>query len=375
MDDYRILHGDALTMLRTLPDAAVHCIVTSPPYWGLRDYGTATWVGGDPRCDHRLGSQRRVDATTLGGGTATSGHQREGYRAICGKCGAERKDAQIGLEETPGQYVARLVEVFRECRRVLRDDGTLWLNLGDSYASGKGTCYNPGGGPKSYIQEKNRYPLDRGSAVMLRESGLKPKDLVGIPWRAAFALQADGWWLRSEIIWAKRAPMPESVIDRPTRSHEQVFLLSKRARYYYDAEAVRETGTMHPVDWNADGTPKRESHKRGAFGGKGAAVTGHEPFRAISATRNLRDVWILSPEPYPEAHFATFPTEIPRRAILAGCPEGGIVLDPFLGSGTTIAVAVGLGRIGWGIELNAGYIELAERRIEKVQRPLPIEAP
>lgn len=361
IDDYQILHGDALTMLRTLAAGSVHCIVTSPPYYGLRDYGTATWIDGDPACNHRPGSARRVGATTLGGGTATTGHQQEGYRSTCGKCGARRRDDQIGLEPDVYAYLARLVGVFDECRRVLRDDGTLWLNVGDSYASGKGTCLNPGGGPKSYIQEKSRFPLDRGSAMTLRKSGLKPKDLIGVPWRVALALQAAGWWLRSDIIWAKRAPMPESVVDRPTRSHEHVFLLSKSARYYYDAEAVKDPGK--------------------------------------TGSRNLRDVWWLSPEPY-QAHSATFPTEIPRRAISAGtsaygcCPTCGApwgrvplgwaptcacppndpepctVLDPFVGSGTTLAVAVGMGRRVIGIDLNADYLALAERRMGYVPRPL-----
>lgn len=248
MENYQILHGDALTMLRTLPTGSVHCVVTSPPYYGLRDYG---------------------------------------------------QDGQIGLEATPAEYVARLVEVFEEVRRVLRDDGVMFLNLGDSYASGKGTCHNPGGGSKSYIQEKQRFPLDRGNVTALKNSGLKPKDLMMIPARVAIALQEAGWWLRADIIWAKRAPMPESVTDRPTRSHEHIFLLTKKPRYFYDAEAVKEAGTMHPTDWNIDGTPKRESKRRGDFGGKGdQAAPGREPFRAIAPTRNQRDVWHLSPEPF-----------------------------------------------------------------------------
>jgi len=428
MDDVTILHGDALTMLRTLPTGSVHCVVTSPPYYGLRDYGTATWIGGDPACEHRPGSQSRVGKTTLQGATATTGHQHEGYRLTCGKCGALRQDDQIGLEPTVDAYVARLVEVFEEVRRVLRADGTLWLNIGDSYASGKGTCFNPGGGPKSYIQEKERFPLDRGSVATLRESGLKSKDLIGIPWRVALALQAAGWWLRSDIIWAKRAPMPESVTDRPTRSHEHVFLLTKRERYYYDQEAVRE-----PQVKGAAGSTFTE----GKTGHNGNGRQSEAERQDNPAGRNQRDVWTLGPEPYPDAHFATFPTEIPRRAILAGTSERGCcpcgapwariiensgtgpqrqsrkneqvrltrfagqawerwkaenpnvttgwaptctcppadpipctVLDPFGGSGTTAAVAVGLGRRAILVELNAAYIELQRARIEKVQRPL-----
>lgn len=431
MNTYQILTGDVIQQLRTLPAGSIHTCVTSPPYWGLRDYGTATWDGGDPDCDHKPGNQRRVGATTLLGNTATSGHQQEGYRGACQKCGARRIDSQIGLEATPQQYVARLVEVFEEVRRVLRDDGTLWLNLGDSYASGKGTCNNPGGGPKSYIQEKERYPLDRGSAASLRANGLKPKDLVGIPWRVAFALQDAGWWLRAEIIWSKRAPMPESVTDRPTRSHEQIFLLTKSARYFYDAEAVRETMVK--------GAPG-STFVDGKTGVNGQGRQSQAERTDNGAGRNQRDVWLLGPEPYPEAHFATFPTEIPRRAIRAGtsergcCPACGApwnrviekgltahdgdtasqysngstanrlallrqaarergeeyqngarttgwqptcacgagepvpctVLDPFLGSGTTVAVAIEQGRDGIGIELNPEYVELARRRIATV---------
>lgn len=437
MDDYVIHHGDALTVLNTMPDKSVHSVVTSPAYWGLRDYQTATWVGGDPACGHKPGSMKRVGKTTLGGGTATAGHQHEDYRSICSKCGAIRQDQQLGLEKTPDEYVARLVEVFREVRRVLRDDGTLWLNLGDSYFGDSPTRKSSGETfSKTWdkSQTSSRGGLRRSSA---RVAGLKPKDLVGIPWRVAFALQADGWWLRSEIIWSKRAPMPESVTDRPTRSHEQIFLLSKSARYFYDAEAVRESTSNYDrkggtAPYTADGSTTNGigSYTLHQMNGNG---------------RNQRDTWHLSPEPYPQAHFATFPTEIPRRAIMAGtsergcCPacgapwvrivdskrvmrhelekdhpdyrpnrytvkssgaddyaKGGAqefklsqttgwrptctcppadpipctVLDPFLGSGTTIAVAVGLGRYGVGIELNEKYIELAHKRIGAVQRPL-----
>ena len=425
MNTYRIMTGDAIEQLRTLPDRSVHCVVTSPPYWGLRDYGTATWEGGDFECDHKPGNARRVGATTLGGGTATSGHQHEGFRDLCGKCGARRIDNQIGLETTPAQYVARLVDVFEEVRRVLRPDGTLWLNLGDSYASGKGTCYNPGGGAGSFVQDKERYPLDRGSVISLRENGLKPKDLVGIPWRVAFALQDAGWWLRAEIIWAKKAPMPESVQDRPTRSHEHIFLLTKAARYFYDAEAVREAMVK-----GAAGS----TFVDGKTGVNGQGRQSQAERTDNGAGSNQRDVWLLGPEPYPDAHFATFPTEIPRRAILAGtsergcCPACGApwrrvvkgsgtgpqrkgrkneqvrltrfagaewekwkaenpnvttgwqptctcdasepvpctVLDPFGGSGTTAAVAIEQGRNAIICELNPTYVGLARRRIRVV---------
>ena len=273
-----ILIGDVIEQLHTLSDESVHCCVTSPPYWGLRDYGV---------------------------------------------------EGQIGLEKTPEEYVAKIVEVFREVKRVLRDDGTLWLNLGDSYASGKGTCYNPGGGEESLGQGRKAegcHPLDRGNKSTLEESGLKPKDLVGVPWRVAFALQADGWYLRSDIIWSKPNPMPESVTDRPTKAHEYVFLLSKKAKYYYDADAVRE--------------PLQEcSIERAKYGWNGTMVfdeKGKETYRSQpdpvdkmgerwspSTGRNRRTVWEIATQPTPDAHFATFPEALVEPCIKAGTSERG----------------------------------------------------
>ena len=205
-------------------------------------------------------------------------------------------------------------------------------------ASGKGTCYNPGGGSSSLGQDRKAagaHPLDRGNKSTLAKSGLKPKDLVGIPWRVAFALQADGWWLRSDIIWHKPNPMPESVTDRPTKAHEYLFLLTKAERYFYDAEAVKEPAVC-----------------------------------SSTMMRNKRDVWTINTQPFPEAHFATFPEELPELCIKAGCPEGGIVLDPFAGSGTTLLVAQRLGRIGWGIELKPEYADIAARRLAQEVLPL-----
>jgi DNA modification methylase len=296
----RLICGDCLDVLRGLPDESVHCCVTSPPYWGLRDYGV---------------------------------------------------DGQIGLEETPDAYVARMVEVFSEVKRVLREDGTLWLNLGDSYAGPKGN--NRSG--------LNRPKCDGGKAIMLdREWWGQAKQLVGIPWRVAFALQADGWWLRSDIIWSKPNPMPESVTDRPTKAHEYVFLLAKSARYYYDAAAIQEP--MAPASAGryayAFGGVKNETLKATD---KPTAVVGT---RAATDGRNRRSVWTVTTKPYREAHFATFPPKLIEPCILAGCPAGGTVLDPFNGSGTTGAVAVEHGRNYVGIELNPAYIEMAKRRIQ-----------
>ena len=349
----RIVTGDALTALCDLPDQSVNCCVTSPPYWGLRDYGTATWEGGEPDCEH-------VQRTNKHGGTSNRPGleaQTYQYRDICPKCGAVRVDGQIGLEETPEAYVSRLVEVFREVRRVLKDDGTLWLNLGDSYATGGGKVGNcPGGGKqgekwKGATTSPNRMPI----------AGLKPKDLVGIPWMVAFALRADGWYLRQDIIWHKPNPMPESVRDRCTKAHEYLFLLSKSPRYYYDKDAIRE-----PYAETSAGRYKY------AFGGGPAAVVTNNPAvgGAVPHTtqpnpegRNKRDVWTVTTKSYPEAHFATFPPDLIRPCVRAGCPVGGTVLDPFAGAGTTGLVALEEGRDFLGIELNPEYVGLIEKRL------------
>jgi DNA modification methylase len=307
----QILVGDALETLRTLPADSVHCVVTSPPYWGLRDYGVA---------------------------------------------------GQIGLEDTPEAFVDRLVAVFREVRRVLRADGTAWINMGDSYAQdggfgkqGKGSsiadraCAQPGG-PRER-RTSGRPPL-----------GLKPKDLIGQPWRLAFALQADGWWLRSDIIWAKPNPMPESVTDRPTRAHEYLFLLAKSESYYYDADAVREpyapeTATRAAYGWQSTGN-RLQTHQPGT---KPRAETEYTKLNAKG--RNRRSVWPITTVPFSEAHFATFPEKLVEPCILAGCPKDGIVLDPFMGAGTVALVALKAGRRFLGVELNPKYAAMARARI------------
>jgi len=301
-----IICGDALTELKGLPSGCVHCCVTSPPYWGLRDYGV---------------------------------------------------EGQLGLERTPEEYVAKLVDVFREVRRVLRDDGTLWLNLGDSY----GTVGNRNGLGSSTLQGSKSYGRGADAEKPTREqsTGLKPKDLVGIPWRVAFALQADGWYLRSDIIWAKPNPMPESVTDRPTKAHEYIFLLAKSERYWYDAEAIAEQ-SVYPDD---------DRKARSANGQKRMPteiIAGIRPGSQTYPTRNRRSVWTVATKPFKGAHFATFPPDLIRPCILAGCPVGGTVLDPFFGAGTTGLVAKQEGRDYIGIELNPAYAEMARERIRDV---------
>ena len=300
-----------------MPDGLAQTCVTSPPYWGLRDYGA---------------------------------------------------DGQIGLEDSPDAFVARLVEVFREVRRVLRDDGTLWLNLGDSYAAARGGSYQPAetlaGGISGKTADGSRTNRGRGDGYQPSRNagafGLKHKDLVGIPWRVAFALQADGWYLRSDIIWHKPNPMPESVTDRPTKSHEYVFLLSKSSRYFYDAEAIRETDSGRQ-----SGNIKRKTAD-GAIGHRPADHLGSSvPWEWDGTGRNARSVWTITTKPYAEAHFATFPTELPERCIKAGSRPGDTVLHPFMGSGTTAWVARHLGRQAVGCELNAEYLDIAARRLQQ----------
>ena len=314
-----IYHGDTRAVLPELPAESVHCVVTSPPYWGLRDYGV---------------------------------------------------DGQLGLERTPEEYVEAMVGVFREVRRVLKDAGTLWLNLGDSYA---------GAGPSgaSYESEttKRRAEMKQDGAFRLSKAlgergltyrdkkpiappGLKPKDLVGIPWRLAFALQADGWWLRSDIIWSKPNPMPESVTDRPTKSHEYLFLLTKAARYYYDADAVREDA---PYRFRAAG--HKVARMTDEIDGLQRTKGGFAKNDIETTSRNLRDVWTIPTQPYPGAHFATFPPKLVEPCLKAGCPVGGTVLDPFWGAGTVGVVAQDLHLKAIGIELNADYIDLSTKRL------------
>jgi DNA modification methylase len=307
-----VIIGDALTVLRQLNGGMVDCVVTSPPYYGLRDYGVA---------------------------------------------------GQIGLEETPDDYVRKMVEVFREVRRVLKENGTCWLNLGDSYAND-----DKWGGASGC---KNANSAAGGFSRARKHTGLKSKDLIGIPWAVAFALRADGWFLRRDIIWQKPNPMPESVRDRPTTSHEYIFLLTKSRRYFYDAKAIMEPCVSGPSDI------RKMLDRKDRTGGKTLTVTnaryaanrdnnlGRRKAVGSPEGRNARSVWSITTKPYHGAHFATFPEEIPEKCIKAGCPAGGLVMDPFAGSGTTLAVAKRLGREYLGIELNQQYEQLINNRLRE----------
>jgi site-specific DNA-methyltransferase (adenine-specific) len=362
-----IIHGDVVDKIKDIPDNYINTIVTSPPYYGLRDYGV---------------------------------------------------DGQIGLEESPEEYIIKMVQVFRECKRILKDDGTLWLNIGDSYWSGKNR--------NGYEWDKNK---GKSKDYMLRPGGENPfdykrKDLMGMPWRLAFALQADGWYLRSDIIWNKPNCMPESAKDRPTKSHEYIFLLSKSERYYYDFEAIREERVQTKYDHNysfrnqsyidgdidnstiglksngvgfGHGTDKDYRNRERVAGSKGASGpkqsrnrykspdgwdtskgshgtihrTGREKGEGKEyiddGKRNKRTVWTVATQPSKEAHFATFPEKLIEPCILAGSPENGIVFDPFMGSGTVAYKSIELGRNYIGIEINADYIKLIDNKLSSVQ--------
>jgi DNA modification methylase len=303
-----LLTGDAFTLLPTLPAESVHCCVTSPPYWGLRDYGNPD---------------------------------------------------QIGIETTPAEYVEKLVAIFREVRRVLRADGTLWLNLGDSYAM---TTKGSSGKGDKQITNAGTLLNDRRWKIPCE---LKPKDLVGIPWRVAFALQADGWYLRSDIIWSKPNPMPESVTDRPTKAHEYVFLLAKSERYYYDAEAIKESSlTGDPRKPYAPGQVDARGNGHDRNGGA-PRTAGKKVVDIPWQYRNKRSVWTFSTCPTPDAHFATYPIDLVETCILAGCPTDSTVLDPFSGAGTTGLACLKTGRNYLGIELNPDYVRITHERARR----------
>jgi DNA modification methylase len=326
MNGVTLYQGDCREVLERLEAGSVHCCITSPPYYGLRDYGVA---------------------------------------------------GQLGLEKSPEEYVGRLVEVFREVRRVLRDDGTLWLNMGDSYGNGSSGCSKGGQGFTS--QRKGRANINE----QYRSPGAS-KQLLGIPWRVAFALQADGWWLRSDIIWAKKNPMPESVRDRPTKAHEYLFLMAKSEKYYYDADAIREENSPayrgaadRGRTFSTESKAREEKYAetvgahmqaRGDGGNFGIRMAGRNTYNGSG--RNRRSVWTVATKPFKGAHFATFPPALVKPCVLAGCPEGGIVLDPFSGAATTGLVAARYGRRYIGIELNPKYHAIAQKRIALMYGPL-----
>jgi DNA modification methylase len=378
----RLYRGDCRDVLASLPRETFACCVTSPPYYGLRDYGLppAVW-GGEKGCRHDFSVSHRVKKS---GGTGKTGLMRDGRRdearlsnqeriigstsfqaetATCRRCGAWR--GSLGLEPTPALYAAHLVECLRHVRDALHPLGTLWLNLGDSFAQAGGSeaagNSNRDGMREAPTGFRNGQAHQRSGSRQRStlSPGFKLKDLLGVPWRVAFALQDDGWYLRMDCIWNKTNPMPESVTDRPAKAHEYVFLLSKSKTYYYDHEVVKEPATQpRGLARTAGRQEKQEQLGRRLK----ASTLGTN---AGSAERNLRSVWTFATQPYKDAHFATFPEELARRCLLAGCPPGAWALDPFCGSGTTLAVAASLGRRAVGVEASEEYLRLAVARARK----------
>lgn len=413
--DY-IHNGNALDVLKALPSESVQTCITSPPYWGLRDYGIEPQIwDGDPNCEHEWseGSARRNgrDWDPTVGKSRVGRNENGSTGSFCAKCGAWK--GAFGLEPSPDLYLTHAVEIFREVRRVLKNDGTAWVNMGDSYAGYWGDKYSHKPFGRDEAPDEST-PPSRPS-FDFRSSHIKPKDMIGMPWRLAFALQADGWYLRQDIIWHKLQAMPESVHDRCTKAHEYVFLLSKSKRYYYDQNAIKEPasadtharyarGRSDDHKW-ADGGPgnqtiaKSMAHMlkgvnpkaasvpvRGWQSGPGAhSVIDHDQpqefptkfpkpkqnpsfsnaVKDVVEFRNKRSVWSVSPEPFSGAHFATFPQKLIFPMVLAGAPPHGVVLDPFMGSGTVAVVSKKLNRHFVGIELNPAYIEMAWDRLEK----------
>jgi len=438
-DPLTIIHGDALSSLRTLENESAQTCVTSPPYWSLRDYGVEplTWDGAEG-CDHQWGDtiavnatnhidKRRWNHTRNGRDEEQPPEKRVAWLRtvvdqgnVCEACGAWR--GNLGLEPTPELYVQHIVDVFRELKRVLRNDGTLWLNLGDSYAGSWGARSRANGNDiKSTLQggsllsarQIEAHPRGTHTGSLKNTPGLKPKDLVGIPWMVAFALRADGWYLRSDIIWSKPNPMPESVTDRPTKSHEYIFLLSKSQKYYYQSAAIAEpvmessliraeagvkfggnnlcpdTRLQSGNEWKPkaegrnsrinvsrdpahereyEGKNRREddqwSGRRMLKNAKAARDNGAPHDSPFGVTRNKRSVWTVATAPFKDAHFATFPSDLITPCILAGAEAGGVVLDPFAGSGTTAKVTIELGRKAIAIEPKAEYVEMIKRRCQ-----------
>jgi len=363
VENWKLFHGDACEVLKKLPDESVDCCVTSPPYYNLRDYGTGRWEGGDPNCDHvaNPNATKKQGNSEFNENRASreSTHMKGFYKDVCPKCGARRVDEQIGLEDTPEEFIKRLVCVFREVKRVLKTDGTLWINIGDSYNS------TSTGNVTSKKQKTNVGSLDNMTTKKLVQS-CKPKDLIGIPWMLAFALRADGWYLRQDIIWHKPNPMPESITDRCTKAHEYIFLLSKSKNYYFDYKSIQEEqSTYNPnrTDGHRIGGNKYHQGLYKLETYKDDQEPEQNPFR------NKRDVWTVNVgggySDENDAHYATYPRKLIEPCILAGCPKNGVVLDPFNGTGTTGSVALEYQRKYIGIDLSDKYIEMAAKRLER----------
>ena len=402
----QFLQGNCIDKIKELKDNSIDCVVTSPPYWGLRDYGTAQWQGGDLNCSHSYGRNTRGGLTQFQKNNKGSfGDEAIKSGEHCKLCGAKRIDLQFGLEPTYQEHIQNIVELFRVIKPKLKESATIWLNYGDSYATtvnGTKVKDMKKNLQKNRIKNKgktNGVYDDRGfidKPFGTIQGSLKPKDLVMIPNRIAIALQDAGWYIRSEIIWHKPNPMPESVTDRPTSAHEKIWLITKSRKYYYDADAIKEPCTIfekrdHSVVRNRvlNYKSKRnlnpqaylekniKGNLRGTFRGGGNYVNNNSfnnsnnknttdkgIEKKTALFKNKRNVWTVTPKPFKDAHFATFPKDLIEPCIKAGCPENGIVLDPFGGAGTTGIVAKSLNRQSILIELNPEYIKIAKKRAE-----------
>ena len=364
----KILVGNNMEKLKEIEYESVDCIVSSPPYFGLRDYGTGTWEGGDPNCPHKRLTKISKDTATGHAGMYEQGHVVGDaiYKQTCPECGAKRIDEQFGLEETLEEYIEKTVLLFEELRRVLKPQGTVWWNIGDSYAN-KSSAWG-GRGKNSILNETGLEDKQRRNTVV--PDGLKAKDLMMIPSRVAIALSENGWYLRSEIIWHKPNPMPESVKDRPTSAHEKIYLFAKNKKYYYDADAIRvpqkqdsiaragrDVWKNNKIDTGNYSIPNVDSAKKLNQKVRDTVAEGKIPMA------NKRNVWTVTTKPFRGAHFAVFPPDLIEPCIKAGCPKGGTVLDPFGGSGTTGLVANNLGRNAILIELNEEYVKIAKKRL------------
>ena len=364
----RIIQGSCIEVLKTLPAESINCVMTSPPYWALRDYGTAKWEGGSTDCDHiPTFKPRETRANKTGCGIGKDGYkgQEPVFKDICGKCGAKRIDKQLGLEPTFKEYINQLCDIFDEVKRVLRKDGTCWVNLGDTYNAGRNGGW---AGGKKGVSRPEIAPQQSGVNV----KGLSAKSLIQIPSRFAIEMTDRGWILRNEIIWHKPNCMPSSAKDRFTVDFEKLFFFTKSKKYWFETQYTKRKTQENRKDAivrdREQGYNSKASQLRATgmvrHGAKGTTLGNPEKWNKQG--RIKRCVWTINTKPYKEAHFAVYPTELCETPLKAGCPVGGVVLDPFCGSGTTGVVAKQQGKEFIGIELNPEYIKIAEKRIGSI---------
>ena len=351
----QIMNGDALTHLKKLPDQSINMVMTSPPYWGLRDYGTAKWIGGNSECDHKIPDNEK-DPKSPNAGSHISRFNRE----CCYKCGAKRIDSQIGLEPTFQDYIIKLCDIFDEVKRIIRNDGTLWINMGDTYSAKPLGSFNGGG---SIVKGRDMKGISTSGCIDKTKSNVQEKSLCNIPARFSIEMQNRGWILRNVIIWHKPSCLPSPVKDRFTVDFEYIFFFSKNKDYYFKQQIENTKAKVIEPRMLEE---KRQTYDEGKYKGEQGVRR--------TMTRNMRSVWSINPKPFLEAHFATYPEGLCETPISAGCPEGGIVLDMFFGAGTTGLVALKQNKKFIGIELNPSYIKIAQDRINKFANQQKLDA-